>query len=336
MHIIGDYLMTDRREFLSSLGAAVLTAGLPLTSQAQRTAWPTAKVVTYIVPFFPGSTADVVARMLAQKLGTQLSQSFVVDNRVGAGGSIGAAAVARAAPDGYTLLGGTSGTHAANAALYKNLAYDPVKDFEPVALVGSVPSVLVVNPALGVNSVAELIALMRKDERHRAFGSAGAGTSPHLTGELFSEIIGIPLTHVGYRGLPAILDVASGELTFMFDQLGTTLPLVQAGKVKALAVTSAKRVGLLPQIPTMIEAGVPDFSVMSWHALFAPKGTPKAIVDRLHAEVSKALRSPDVIAKLNSIGMEISDGTPAELSALIAREIPRWADVVRKSGASLD
>ncbi|NML42251.1 tripartite tricarboxylate transporter substrate binding protein [Ramlibacter sp. G-1-2-2] len=327
--------MTDRREFLASLGAAALTAGAPLTSRAE-SAWPSARPITYVVPFFAGSSADVVGRLMAQKLGAALHQSFVVDNKAGAGGSIGASAVARAAPDGYTLLGGTSGTQAANATLYRSLPYDPVKDFEPVALIGSVPSVLVVSPSLGVNTVGELIALMKKDEQHRTFGSAGAGTSPHLAGELFSETIGVPLTHVAYKGQPAILDVAGGRLTFMFDQLGTTLPMVQSGKVKALAVSSPKRVNALPKVPTMIESGVAGFTVMSWHAIFAPKGTPKAIVDRLNAEVKKAVRAPDAAAALDSIGLQVATSTPAELGALVAREIPRWGEVIRKSGATLD
>lgn len=326
---------TTRRDFLATLGASTLAAGLPTLARAQA-AWPTAKPITYICPIFPGSSADVISRFVAQKMGEALHQSVVVDNKLGAGGTIGTVAAAKAAPDGYTIIGGTSGTHAINTSLYKNLAYDPVKDFEPVALLGTVPNVLVVGPNLGVNSVAELIALMKKDEKARTFGSAGAGTNPHLTGELFAETIGLPLTHVAYKAQPGIVDVATGELTFKFDQMSAALPLSQAGKIRILAVTSARRLPQLPNVPTMAEAGVPNFVVESWHAIYAPKGTPKAIVDRLSAEAIKAIKSPEAKAKLTDFGVEPVGGTPAELSALMAKEIPRWAEVVRRSGAKAD
>jgi len=324
--------MIHRREFIGVLGATALGAGLPGLARSQTAAWPTAKPINYIVPLFPGSTADVIARIVGQSLGESLRQTVVIENRVGAGGSIGAAAVARAAPDGYTLLGGTSGTHAINVSLYKNLPYDPIKDFEPVAVVGTLPNVLVVNPNLGVNSVAELIALLKRDEKARLFSSAGVGTSPHLSGELFSQLIGVPLTHVPYKAQSGLTDVASGQVAMKFDQLSATTSMVQAGKVKLLAVTSATRLALLPDVPTMIEAGVPGFEVSSWHAVFAPKGTPKVIVDRLASEVAKAVNSPAAKAKLVELGMEVSGGSPADLSALMARDIPRWAEVIRTSG----
>jgi len=328
--------MTDRRDFLVFLSAMTLGVGTPCLGQAQPTPWPMAKPITYVVPVFAGSTADVIARIISQKLAEALQQSVLIDNKMGAGGSIGTAAVAKSAPDGYTILGGTSGTHAINVGLYKNLSYDPVKDFEPVALIGSVPNVLVVGPNLGVNSVAELIALMKKDDKHRTFGSAGAGTSPHLTGELFADTIGLPLVHIPYKSQPGIVDVATGELTFKFDQLTAAIPLMQAGKIKVLAVTSAQRLAQLPNVPTMIESGVPGFEVVSWHAIYAPKNTPKAIVGRLTAEVIKAVKSPDARTKLAEIGVEVSGGGPAELSALMAREIPRWASVIKRSGARAD
>jgi tripartite-type tricarboxylate transporter receptor subunit TctC len=328
--------MTDRRDFLASLGAAALGAGLPAFAQAQGAPWPTARPITYIVPFFAGSTADVVARIVSQKLGETLHQTFVIENKAGVGGSIGVSAGAKAAPDGYTLVGGTSGTHATNVSLYKNLPYDPVKDFEPISLIGSTPNILVASPTLGVNTVAELIARIKKDEKARTFGSAGAGTSPHLAGEMFSEIIGVPLVHVPYKGTSGLTDVVSGQLPFKFDQLSSVLPLMQAGKLKVLAVTSSHRIAQLPDVPTMIEAGVPGFEIATWHAVFAPKGTPKAIVDRLSSEIAKIVKMPDAKAKLGELGVEPVGSTPAELGALVAREIPRWAEVIKRSGAIPD
>ncbi|HKX40589.1 MAG TPA: tripartite tricarboxylate transporter substrate binding protein [Burkholderiaceae bacterium] len=324
-----------RRTFLT-IAAAPCASAFALAASAQAPAWPEAKPITYVVPFTAGGSTDVVGRALAEKLQVALKQTIVVDNKPGQGGAIGAAFVAKAPPDGYTLFGGTISTHAINATLYKHLSYDPVKDFEPIALVATLPNVLLVDPNLGVNSVAELIALLKKDEKRRTFASSGAGTSTHLAGELFAELIGVPLSHVPYKGTPpAMVDVSSGQVTFMFDQMTAALPLLQAGKLKLLAVTTGKRIPLAPNAPTMIEAGVPGFEMSSWQAVYAPKGTPKAIVERLHAEIAKALKAPDVQAKLGGqLGMELVGGTPAELAALMAKEIPRWGALVKKSGAT--
>jgi tripartite-type tricarboxylate transporter receptor subunit TctC len=260
----------------------------------------------------------------------------VVDNKPGAAGAVGAGFVAKAKPDGYTLLGGTISTHAINASLYKDLPYDPVKDFEPISLVGFIPNALYVNPSLGVNSVADLIALLKKDADKRTFASSGAGTSTHLAGELFADLIGVQLTHVPYKGTPqAFADVAGGQVTFMFDQLTAGLPLVKGGKLKLLAVTTAKRAALSPETPTMAEAGVAKFEMVSWQAVYAPKGTPKPIVDRLNTEIVKILKTPEVRDKMaNQMGIEIVASTPSQLTALMQSEIPRWADLVKKSGAT--
>ncbi len=311
-------------------------ASLAGPTLAQTPEWPQTKPITYVVPFTAGGSTDVVGRAIAEKLQGALKQSVVVDNKPGQGGGIGASYVAKAPPDGYTLFGGTISTHAINASLYKNLSYDPVKDFEPVALVAYLPNVLLVDPNLGVNSVAELIALLKKDEKRRLFASSGAGTSTHLAGEMFADLIGVKLTHVPYKGTPpAMVDVSAGSVTFMFDQMTAALPLLQAGKLKLLAVTTAKRIALSPNTPTMIEAGVPGFEMSSWQAVYAPKGTPRPIVQRLHAEIAKALKMPDVQAKLGGqLGMEIVGGSPEELAALMAREIPRWEALVKKSGAT--
>jgi tripartite-type tricarboxylate transporter receptor subunit TctC len=313
-----------------------LLLALPLSAVAQASDWPQAKPITYVVPFTAGGSTDVVGRTIAEKLQVALKQTVVIDNKPGQGGGIGASFVAKAPADGYTLFGGTISTHAINASLYKNLSYDPVKDFEPVALVAFLPNVLLVDPNLGVNSVAELIALLKKDEKKRTFASSGAGTSTHLAGELFADLIGVPLQHIPYKGTPpAMVDVSSGQVTFMFDQMTAALPLLQAGKLKLLAVTTGKRIALAPSTPTMIEAGLPGFEMSSWQAIYAPKGTPKAVVTRLHAEIAKALQMSDVQAKLHGqLGMELVGGTPEELAALMAKEIPRWGALVKKSGAT--
>jgi tripartite-type tricarboxylate transporter receptor subunit TctC len=320
----------NRRRVLAALG----TSGFAFASFAQD-AWP-AKPVSYIVPFTPGGSTDVIGRTLCEKLQAALGQPFVVENKPGAAGAVGAAYVAKARADGYTLFGGTISTHAINASLYKNLPYDPVKDFEPVTLTAMLPNVLMVDPKLGVNSVQELIALLKKDPNKRTFASSGAGTSTHLAGELLADLIGVPLTHVPYKGTPpAMIDVSAGQVTFMFDQMTAAIPLVQAGKLKLLAVTTGKRMALAPQLPTMMEAGVPKFEMSSWQAVYAPKGTPRAIVQKLSAEIRKILALPDVKDKLgNQLGMEIVGSTPEELAAHMAREIPRWAELVKKSGAT--
>ena len=233
-----------RRHALITLGAAA--AALAGTRSWAQDTWPS-KAINYVVPFTPGGSTDVVGRVLAEKLAGPLGQPVVVDNKPGAAGAVGASYVAKAKPDGYTLFGGTISTHAINASLYKNLSYDPVKDFEPVSLVAFLPNVLIVDPALGVNTVQELVELLKRDPNKRTFASSGAGTSTHLAGELFAGIIGVPLTHVPYKGTPpAMLDVSAGLVPFMFDQLTAARPLVQAGKLKLLAVTTGKRVAAAP------------------------------------------------------------------------------------------
>lgn len=325
-----------RLPLLALAATLIASAAAPLPAAAQTGDWPKAKPITYVVPFTAGGSTDVVGRTVTEKLQAALGQTIVVENKPGQAGGIGASYVAKAAPDGYTLFGGTISTHAINASLYKNLPYDPVKDFEPVALVATLPNVLLVDPALGLNSVADLIALLKKDEKRRTFASSGAGTSTHLAGELFADLIGVPLQHIPYKGTPpAMIDVSSGQVTFMFDQMTAAVPLLQAGKLKLLAVTTGQRIALSPNTPTMIESGVPGFEMSSWQAIYAPKGTPKPIVDKLHAEIAKALKMPDVQARLGGqLGMELVGGSPQQLADLMAKEIPRWAALVKKSGAT--
>ncbi|MFI5447981.1 Bug family tripartite tricarboxylate transporter substrate binding protein [Polaromonas sp. UC242_47] len=330
----------SRRKAVLGLGGLGLGILLPISGTAQAAdiaspGWPV-KPITYVVPFTPGGSTDVIGRTLSQKLAEILGQPVVVDNKPGAAGAVGAAYVAKAKPDGYTLFGGTISTHAINASLYKNLPYDPVKDFEPVALVATLPNVLIVNPALGVNSVAELVALLKRDPSKRSFASSGAGTSTHLAGEMFAELIGVPLTHIAYKGTPpAMMDVSSGQVPFMFDQMTAAVSLVQAGRLKLLAVTSPKRMALAPNLPTMMEAGIRNFQMSSWQAVYAPKGTPQPIVHRLNAEIVKILKMPDVMSKLtDQLGMEIVGSSPEELAAFMKVEIARWAELVKKSGAT--
>jgi tripartite-type tricarboxylate transporter receptor subunit TctC len=325
----------QRRTSLTLLAAAAALGCAPLIAGAQ--AWP-AKSITYIVPFTPGGTTDVIGRTIAQGLSPALGQPVVVDNKPGAAGAVGATAVAKAKPDGYTLLGGTISTHAINASLYKDLPYDPVKDFEPITLVGFIPNALYVDAKLPINSVQDLIAFLKKTPDKRTFASSGSGTSTHLAGELFADLIDVKLTHVPYKGTPqAFQDVAGGEVTFMFDQLTAGLPLVKAGKLKLLAVTSPKRSSLSPETPTMAEAGVKNFEMVSWQAVYAPKGTPKPIVDQLNADIVKILKTPAVRDRMQStMGIEIVASSPEELTKLMQSEIPRWGALVKKSGAKAD
>jgi len=319
---------------------AGLAAALAAPAFAQSGDWPNGKPITYVVPFTPGGSTDVIGRTVAEKLAIALKQSVVVDNRPGQGGAIGATYVAKAPADGYTLFGGTISTHAINASLYKNLPYDPVKDFEPVVLVATLPNVLLVDPNAGVDSVQELIALLKKDPKRRTFASSGNGTSTHLAGEMFADLIGVPLTHVPYKGTPpAMVDVAAGQVTFMFDQMTAALPLLQGGKLKLLAVTTARRMPLSPNTPTMMESGVPCFEMSSWQAIYAPKGTPKAIVDRMNQAVRTALKDPDVIKRMDELGAEIvpdSTNTPEALHVWLKSEIDKWGPVIKAGGKFAD
>jgi tripartite-type tricarboxylate transporter receptor subunit TctC len=322
---------------LGALRSISIAAVAFAAAAAQAQSWP-AKPITWVVPFAPGGSTDVVARAIGQHLGAALKQPVVVDNKPGAGGTIAVGGVAKAAPDGYTLIGGTISTHAINAALFKNLSYDPVKDFEPVALIAHVPNALMVNAGLGVNNVQELIAWLKKNPNKASYASSGAGTSTHLTGAMMSDLIGVPMTHVPYKGSPqALQDVVGGNVPFLFDQLTAGLPLAKGGKLKLLAVTSARRNVLAPDVPTMAEAGVPALDLVSWQAVYAPKGTPKDIVQRLNEEINKVLHMPDVKSKLEQqFGMEVAGGTPQDLATLMERDIPRLGALVKKSGASAE
>jgi tripartite-type tricarboxylate transporter receptor subunit TctC len=324
------------RHFLSCLlGASTLALAALAPAQAPA-AYPT-KPIRLVVPFPPGGATDILAREVAKHLTDAWGQSVVVDNRPGAGGNIGSELVAKAAPDGYTLEMGTVGTHAINSSLYSKMPYDHIKDFVPVILVAGVPNVLEVNPALPVNSVQELIAYAKANPNKLNFASSGAGTSIHLSGELFKVMAGVQMTHVPYKGsAPALADLIGGQVQLMFDNLPPSLPQIKAGKLRALAVTSATRAPALPDVPTVAEAGLPGFEASSWFGVLAPAGTPPAIVTKLNAEIAKWLTSPEAKEKLASVGANIAGGTPEDFARHIQAETSKWAKVVKESGAKVD
>jgi tripartite-type tricarboxylate transporter receptor subunit TctC len=322
-----------RRLVLAAALALVATAAAP---QAQAQAFPS-KPVTVIVPFPAGGTTDIVARLTAQKLSEAWGQPVIVDNRAGAGGNIGSAMVAKAAPDGYTLLMGTVGTHAINASLYEKMPYDVVKDFAPITNVAAVPNMLVVNPALPVNSVKELIDYGKKNPGKLNMASSGNGTSIHLAGELFKVMTGVQMEHIPYKGsAPALTDLMGGQVQVMFDNMPSALPHVKAGKLRAIAVTTLKRSPAMPDLPTIDEAGVKGFEAASWFGLLAPAGTPKEIVAKVQADVVKAMKTTDLTEKMAQQGAAAVGNTPDEFAAYIKVELAKWEKVVKASGAKAD
>jgi tripartite-type tricarboxylate transporter receptor subunit TctC len=326
-----------RRQFI--LAATSTLVPLPW-GRAQAT-WP-ARPVRIVVPFAPGGTTDILARVLAPELSKVFGQSFVVENKAGAGGNIGAELVAKSPADGYTLLMGTVGTHGINKSLYSKLPYDPQKDFAPVTLVAGVPNVMVMNARraqeLGIASVADLVRYAKAHPGQLNMASSGNGTSIHLAGELFKSRNAIFMTHIPYGGSgPALKDLLGGAVDVMFDNLPSARPHIQSGSLKAFAVTSAVRSAALPDTPTVAEAGnLPGFEASSWFGLLAPAGTPADLVSRLHAETAKALALPTVKERLLSQGANPGGNTPAEFSRQIDAEITKWAGVVKASGAKVD
>ncbi len=310
--------------------------GASFSFNLQAQDWPN-KPIRYIVPFAPGGATDMLGRMVGVGLTSRLGQPVVIDNKAGQGGSVGSAELAKAKPDGYTLGGGTISSHALNVTLYPKLSYDPTKDFAPITMLAALPNVLVVHPSLNVKTVAELIALLKANPNKYSFGSSGNGTSQHISGEMFKIMTGTQITHVPYRGSgPMMIDLLAGTTQMSFENSNTALPQVAGGKLHALAVTTAKRSKAAPDIPTMQEAGIPGYDISSWQAMFAPAGTPPAIVNRLQREVAEILKQPDNVKKLAELGLEPGGGKPEELAALIAAEIPRLGNVVRQSGAKVD
>lgn len=327
----------DRRRLLGALAALScpitgLLAGWPANAAAQAGA---PRPVSWVIPYAAGGTTDTLARLLAPLMAERLGQPIQVENRAGNGGRTACIHVARREADGQTLLSGTIATHAINASLYRDPGYDPVRDFEPVCLFGELPNLLLVSPQTGVRDVRELTALLRQEPARAQFASPGAGSSQHLCAMLYGEQIGVKLQHTTYKGSVAALhDVAQGLVTFMFDQPIAALPLLRTGQLRALALTTPRPLPILAGVPDVAAAGLPGLEMSSWQGLFVRRGTPQPIVERLQQEAVRALGQPAVRSVLEASGVQIVAGSGADLAALIQREIPRWAALVRKSGAA--
>lgn len=322
------------RAFVRVLAAAA--AALALAASPARADYPE-RPIHVVVPFPAGGGADVLARTIVPRVARELGTTIVVENRPGAGGNVGAEYVARAAPDGYTLLYGTNGTHAINRSLYGNIPFDPVRDFAPVSRMTQIAALVVVYPGLPVASVGELVAYAKANPGRVFFASAGNGTTSHLAGELFKTVAQVDIVHTPYRGgALAANDVMGGHVALMIDVMPNVLPLAKGGKLRALAVTTAARVPAAPEIPTVAESGLPGFEVSAWDGILAPAGTPPAVVDRLNAAIRAALADPEVRDALVARGAQPVPGTPDAFARHIAAESDKWARVVRQSGAKVD
>ncbi len=327
-----------RRSLIQTALVAALPFALPaltLPARAQDK-WPS-KPINYIVPFPAAGTTDILARLIGQKLGTALDTTIVIENKGGAGGSIGSELASRAPADGYTMLGGTISSHAINVSLYPKLGYDPVKSFSPVVLIGSNPVVLVVKADSPYKTLQDVLAAAKAKPKTVSSASAGNGTSQHMTLELLAFRTGTQFVHVPYKGSgPAIQDVMGGQVDMMFDTTVVAGPHIQSGKVRAIAVSSAKRLEALPNVPTIAESGVPNFEVVSWQGIFVPAGVPKPIVDRLHVEIMKILQTTEMQDRLKSLGMQPSSMTPEQVSAFQKAEVEKWAQVIKAAGIKLE
>jgi tripartite-type tricarboxylate transporter receptor subunit TctC len=293
--------------------------------------------IRVLIPFTAGSAADIIARAMEPQLREKLGQSLVIDNRGGAGGNIAAEMTAKSAPDGYTLMMGTIGTHAINYSLYAKLPYHPIRDFTPIALVGDSPNVLVINPKVPANSIQELIALAKARPGQLNYGSSGAGTSVHLSAELFSTMAGIKMVHVPFKGATeALTALLGGQLDLMFASLSSSIPLIKQGRLKAFAVTGAQRSPSIPELPTMAEAALPGYAAAAWYGLVGPAGIPRPIVTTLSTASLATVAMPEVKDRLFASGVEVRPGNDQEFAKLIASEVQKWAKVVKDSGARVE
>ena len=313
--------------------ALVALAAVPASAYAQQApAWP-AKPIKYVVPFSAGGVSDGVARLVAQHLGERIGQPVVIENKPGVSGIVGTQSVARSAPDGYTLMGGTITTHAVNPFFNKNLGYEPVSDFVPVNLVGMVSNVLVVPAGSRFSSVAQIVAELKATPDSLTYGTAGAGTSQHLSGQLFQSITRTRMRQIIYKGgSQAMVDLVGGQIDMMFETVAAARPMIDGQRVKVLGVTSSRRLASLPGVPTLAEAGVPDFEMQSWQGVFAPAGTPKPIVDRLSREIAAIVALPDVQEKLRKLGVEPDGRSSEAFTAFQRAEITKWGKVIHDAG----
>jgi tripartite-type tricarboxylate transporter receptor subunit TctC len=311
-----------------------LAAALALTTCVCNAQFP-GKPVRFVVGFTPGGPSDILARALGQKLAERWNQQVLIDNRPGAGGNIAAEIVAKSPPDGHTWLLGNNSILATNQSLYRNLNYDPVKDFAPVALVAIQPNVLVLHPAVPAATVRELILLAKQSPGKLNYASSGSGAAAHLAAELFKAMAGVEMVHVPYKGAqPALTDLIAGEVQLMFATSASVIPYIKAGRLRALAVTTAQRSATLPELPTVSEAGVPGFEASTWHGVVVPAATPGTVVNWLNEEINFTLNQVELRDRLGALGAEVTTGTPREFADYIAREIPKWAKIVRDSRAS--
>jgi tripartite-type tricarboxylate transporter receptor subunit TctC len=328
--------MKRRALIQTAAAAAVPLLGLPTWAQDK---WP-AKPITYIVPFPAGGTTDVLGRLIAQQLGPVLGTTVVIDNKGGAGGSVGSEIASRAPADGYTMLGGTISSHAINVSLYPKIGYDPIKSFSPVTLIGTNPVVLIVPASSPHKTLKDVLEASKAKAGGLSSASAGSGTSQHLALELLAFKSGVKFTHIPYKGSgPAIQDTIAGQVDMMFDTTVVAAPHIQSGKVRAIAVTSSKRLESLPNVPTVAESGVSgltDFEVVSWQGIFVPAGTPAPIIDRLHTEIARILATPDMLGKMKGFGVEPANLTTTQIAAFQKAEVEKWAQVIKAANVKVE
>jgi tripartite-type tricarboxylate transporter receptor subunit TctC len=327
-------LMPFAPPLLAALCCTLVTASL--AAQNSGADYPN-RPVRWIVPFAPSGPTDLMSRAVAEKLTQRFGQQFVVDNRAGAGGNIGAELVAKSAPDGYTLMIGHVGTHAINSTLYPKLPFDPVADFTPITLIATLPLALVVHPSVPAKDVKELIAYAKTHPGQLNFASAGNGGPTHLTGELLKTSAGIDIVHVPYKGnAAALLDLTAGRVQMMFSNMLTSMPHVRAGKLRAIGISSAKRSPQAPELPTIAESGLPGFSAVPWYGVLGPAAMPRPMVNKLNAEIARAVAEPDMNQRFVAQGIDLQSSTPEQFGALIKSELVKWRKVVRDSGAKVD
>lgn len=323
----------QRRQLLKNAALVTLATSLPSLPAWAQGNWPAGKPISYLVPFPPGGNTDTLARLIAQPLGAALGTPVVIDNRGGAGGSVGSAIAAQAAPDGYTILGGTISSHSINVSLYQNIGYDPIKSFTPIAMLGIAPLLLVVPANSPIKTLDDLLKASKAKKGGLTSASPGVGTSPHMALELLAHQSGVPFTHVPYKGSgPAVQDLAGGQVDMMFDTSLVVGPHIESGRLRPIAVTASTRASDFPNVPTIAESGQKGFDMGTWQALFAPAGTPQPVVDRLHTEVMKVMATPEIQKRLKGFGMEGSTMTPAQVADYQKREVTKWAEVIKAAG----